>query len=144
MDPRPIKTPEDHAEALREINRLWEAELGTREGDKLEVLAILVEDYENRSWPAKAASPLKVLEYAIAEMGRSQTELAEILGSRSQASDLLRGRRRLSVEAARKISRAWGIPIQLLISNYPEKEQKAVRKIRKAGVKATAKRRQAA
>jgi HTH-type transcriptional regulator/antitoxin HigA len=63
-------------------------------------------------------SPRDILEYATTDMGRSQKELAELLGSRSQASDLLKGRRKVSIEVAQKISAGWQIPIQLLVAPY--------------------------
>lgn len=119
MDIRPIRTRADHDAALREIERLWSFPEGSAENDKLDVLATLVSDYEARTWPLDPSSPRDVLEHAIADMGRSQKELAELLGSRSQASDLLKGRRKVSLENARKISTAWHIPIQLLVMPYP-------------------------
>jgi antitoxin component HigA of HigAB toxin-antitoxin module len=118
MDIRPIRTDEDHQEALREIERLWSFPDDSPENDKLEVLSVLVEDYEDKRWPMGPTTPRDILEYATTELGRSQTELAELLGSRSQASDLLSGRRRISIRAAQKISTAWNIPIQLLVAPY--------------------------
>lgn len=118
MDIRPIRTDADHTEALREIERLWNAPEGSPEGDKLDVLATLVSDYEDRRWPLEPASPREMLQYAVSGMGRSQRELSDLLGSRSQASDLLSGRRRVSLEMAQKISAAWKIPIQLLVAPY--------------------------
>ena len=116
MDIRPIRTDADHTEALGEIERLWNAPEGSPEADKLDVLATLVSDYEDRRWPSEPASPLDILQYAVSDMGRSQKELATLLGSRSQASDLLGGRRRVSLDVAQKISAAWNIPIQLLVA----------------------------
>ena len=78
----------------------------------------LVDGYESRRWPVPAGSPRDVLAYAVGEMGRSQAELAALRESRLQASDLLKGRRRVSPEAAREISSAWAIPIQLLAAPY--------------------------
>lgn len=118
MDIRPIRTDEDHRAALAEIERLWNYPENTPENDKLDVLAILVEAYEEKRWPTVAVSPLDILRTAISDDGRSQKELAELLGSRPQASDLLNGRRRMSLDMARKISTAWHIPIQLLVAPY--------------------------
>jgi HTH-type transcriptional regulator/antitoxin HigA len=118
MDVRPIRTDVDHKAALREIERLWGAEIGTPEGDKLDVLATLVEAYENSRWPKEPISPLDILRSAIADDGRTQAELAKVLGARSRASEILSGRRAISLDAARKISAAWKIPIQLLVASY--------------------------
>ena len=115
MDIRPIRTDKDHKEALREIERLWGAEPGTADGDKLDVLATLVQAYESKLWPAEAMTPLEILWSAIKDDGRTQAELADVLGARSRASEILNGKRTISLEAARKISAAWKIPIQLLV-----------------------------
>ena len=118
MDIRPIRTDVDHAEALREIERLWGAEPGAPDGDRLDVLATLVEVYENKRWPLEPVSPLEILRTAIKDDGRTQAELADVLGSRSRASEILSGKRALNLEGARKISSAWKIPIQLLVAPY--------------------------
>ena len=118
MEIRPIRNDDDLREALQEIDRLWTFPDDSPENDKLDVLATLVEAYESRRWPFPDATPLEMLHYAISDMGRSQKELAELLGSRSQASDLLRGRRRISLDVAQKISAAWTIPIELLVKPY--------------------------
>lgn len=121
MEIRPIRTDEDHRAALKEIERLWDYPDGSPENDKLDVLATLVEAYERNRWPKRRSTPLEMLHYAVTDMGRSQKELADLLGSRSRASDLLKGRRRISLEVAQKISVAWNIPIQLLVTPYERK-----------------------
>ena len=117
MNIRPIRNDDDHKAALTEIDRLWDSEDGTPEADLMEVLAVLVEVYENSRWPFPQSTPLEILNYAVNEMGRSQSELAELLGSRSRASELLSGKRPLTLEAVRKISAAWHIPVELLIAS---------------------------
>ena len=103
MDIRPIRNDADHKAALTEIERLWDAEEGTPEADIMEVLAILVEDYEVQALAGSlASSPLEILSYAVSEMGRSQSGLAALLGSRSRASEILKGKRPLTIEAVRK------------------------------------------
>jgi HTH-type transcriptional regulator / antitoxin HigA len=87
MDIRPIRTDEDHRAALAEIEACWGAPEGTEASDKLEVLVALVESYEARRWPIGGEEnfdPVDVLHYAIGELGHTQTELAELLGSRSR------------------------------------------------------------
>jgi HTH-type transcriptional regulator/antitoxin HigA len=116
MEIHPIRNEEDHAAALREIERLWGAAAGTEAGDKLDILATLVEKYEDSRWPnIDASDPIDLLNYAIEELGHSQAELAELLGSRSRASELLNRRRPLTVEMIYKISESWKIPADLLV-----------------------------
>jgi HTH-type transcriptional regulator/antitoxin HigA len=116
MEIHPIRNGEDHAAAIREIAELWGAETGSEEGDKLDILATLVEKYEERRWPnVDVSDPIDLLNYAIAEFGHSQAELADLLGSRSRASEILNRRRPLTVEMIHRISEAWKIPADLLV-----------------------------
>ncbi|HZT19520.1 MAG TPA: helix-turn-helix domain-containing protein [Dongiaceae bacterium] len=118
MDIRPIRTDADHRAALAEIAACWGAEEGTEEGDRLDVLLALVELYEAKRWPIdldESFDPVGVLHFAIGELGHTQVELAELLGSRSRASEILSRRRALTVEMIRRISEAWKIPADLLV-----------------------------
>jgi len=121
MDIRPIRSDEDHRSALAEIEALWGAPEGSDDGDKLELLVMLVETYEARRWPLDSDvsfDPIDVLRYAIEELGHSQSELAELLGSRSRASEILARRRTLTVEMIHRIGEAWKIPAELLVRPY--------------------------
>ena len=121
MEIRPIRTDEDHRAALAEIEKLWGAPDGTPGGDILDILVTLVETYEKRRWPLKSRrrfDPVDVLRYAIDELGHTQAELAEILGSRSRASEVLGRRRPLTLEMIQKITVGWKIPADLLVQRY--------------------------
>jgi HTH-type transcriptional regulator/antitoxin HigA len=121
MDIRPIRTDEDHRAALAAIEACWGAPDGTEESDKLDVLLALVELYEAKRWPIEIAEtfdPIDVLQYAIDELGHSQAELADLLGSRSRASEVLSRRRALTVEMIHKIGEGWKIPADLLVRPY--------------------------
>src|SRR6266404_5798562 len=101
MDIRPIRTDQDHRAALAAIETCWGAPEGTEEGDKLDVLLALVEIYEAKRWPIEideTFDPIDVLRYAIDEFGHTQAELAELLGSRSRASEVLSRRPAIIVE----------------------------------------------
>lgn len=121
LEIRPIRTDEDHRAALAEIEACWGAPEGSEEGDKLEVLVALVELYEAKRWPVETDEtfdPIDVLHYAIEELGHTQPELAELLGSRSRASEILSRRRALTVDMIHKISETWKIPADLLVRPY--------------------------
>jgi HTH-type transcriptional regulator / antitoxin HigA len=121
MDIQPIRTDEDHRAALAEIEACWSAPEGTEEGDKLDVLIALVELYEAKRWPIDiedSFDPIDVLQYAIEEFGHTQSEMAELLGSRSRASEILSRRRALTVDMIHKIGEAWKIPADLLVRPY--------------------------
>jgi antitoxin component HigA of HigAB toxin-antitoxin module len=116
MDIRPIRDDADYTSALKEIAFLRDAADGTSAADKMEVLAILVEDFANRRQPFPQSSPIKTLNCALNEMGRTQSGPAALLGSLSRAWELLSGKRPLTLEAGRKISAAWNIPVELFIA----------------------------
>jgi HTH-type transcriptional regulator/antitoxin HigA len=121
MEIRPIRSDQDHRAALVEIEACWGAPEGTEKGDKLEVLVALVESYEARRWPiddSERFDPVDVLNHAIEELGHTQAELAELLGSRSRASEILARRRALTVDMIHKINEAWKIPADLLVRPY--------------------------
>lgn len=118
MEIRPIRTDDDHKAALREIDRLWGAEKGTPDGDRLDVLATLVDVYESEHYPVGPADPVDLLLFAIEDMGRSQAELAALLGSRARASEILNRKRHLTLEQIRVISAAWHLPIAVLAAPY--------------------------
>lgn len=120
MDIRPIRTDEDHEAALREIETLWGAPLGTPEGDRLDVLATLVEAYEEKRWPAPKADPVDMLKFTMEQNGYSQTDLAGLLGSRARASEILNRKRSMTLNQIRVISRAWRIPVALLIGELED------------------------
>ena len=131
MDIRPIRTNADHEAALREIERLWGAPEGSPEGDKLDVLATLVDVYEGEQWPVDASDPVDLLHYLIEDAGDTQQELAEIIGSKWRASEILGRRRALTIEMIDRISNAWNVPRGLLAMPYdivtPPKAAKAVK-----------------
>ena len=121
MEIRPIRTDDDHRAALAEIEACWGSAEGTEEGDRLDVLLALVDAYEEKRWPIdldENFDPIDVLNHAIEEFGHSQAELAELLGSRSRASEILSRRRALTVEMIHIISKAWNIPADVLVRPY--------------------------
>ena len=121
MEIRPVRTEEDHRATLAEIEACWGAPEGTEMGDRLDVLLALVDAYEEKRWPIDVDEnfdPIDVLNHAIEELGHTQAELAELLGSRSRASEILSRRRALTVEMIHKISSAWKIPADLLVRPY--------------------------
>lgn len=118
MHIRPIHTDDDLRAALAEIERLWKSPAGSPEADRLEILTLLVERYEEASWTTKDLDPIDMLDYAFTDMGRSQAELAALLGSRSRASEIMARKRPLTLDMIRKISAAWNIPLALLVKPY--------------------------
>lgn len=119
MDVRPLRTEQDYDWALREVARYFEIQPapGTEDGDRFEVLSVLIKQYEDTHFEIRRGDPIDVLHFAIESMGRSQADLAHLIG-RNRASEILGRRRRLTLEMIRTISEAWGIPIEALTASY--------------------------
>jgi HTH-type transcriptional regulator/antitoxin HigA len=116
MDVRPIRTKEDHAAALAAIDELWGAEPDTEAGDRLDVLLALVENYEDRVYPApRGVDPIDALLFLMSENDRTQKDLAELFGSRSRASEVLNHRRPLTLDQIRLLHTKWGVPAECLL-----------------------------
>ena len=115
---KPIRTDEDHAEAIAEIERLWSAEPGTIEHDRLEVLGMLVDTYEAARWPIEAPDPVEAIKSRMEQNGYSQSDLGRLLGSRPRASEVLARKRKLTVEMIHKLTNEWHIPAEVLIKPY--------------------------
>jgi HTH-type transcriptional regulator/antitoxin HigA len=115
---RPIKSEADYRWSLERIAGLMDAEPDTPEGDELDVLATLVETWEERHHPIAALDPVEFLKGAMEAMGKDQTELAELLNSRPRASEILNRQRPLTLKQIRTIAAAWNLPTDLLVQDY--------------------------
>ena len=115
---KPIRNDEDHAAALAAIEGLWRAEPGTPEHDRLEVLAMLVDDSESRRWPIEPADPVELIRYVMEQRGLTRKDLEAALGSRARVSEILNRRRPLTMKMAWRLHRAFGIPADALIKPY--------------------------
>ncbi len=117
MDPRIIKTEQQHRDALAEVERLSADDLaiGTPEGDRLELLAKLVEDYEKQRFAFARPDPLSAIRFRMEEQGLRQKDLAPILGGKNRVSEVLSGKRALTLGMVRSLSESLHIPVELLV-----------------------------
>jgi len=118
MDIKPIRTQRDYKAALSEIERLFDAKPGTPDGDRLEVLATLVEAYEQKHYPMLPPDPVEAIVYFMESRGLSRKDLEPYLGSRAKVSEVLNRRRPLSIEMIRRLHDGLGIPAEVLIQPY--------------------------
>ena len=120
MDIRAIHNDTDYAWALEQIEPYFISEpvLGTPDADRFDVLATLIEAYEGRRYDIPIADPVDVLHFAIEHLGRSQSDLGNVLGSRSRASEILGRQRFLTLDMIRAISAAWHLPVEALTRPY--------------------------
>ncbi len=103
MDITPIKTNADYRAALAGIEALMNAEPDTPDGDRLDVVATLVEAYETRHFPIAAPDPIDAIKFRMDQMGLTRKDLEPLLGTRGRVSEVLSGRRRLSLSMIRQL-----------------------------------------
>lgn len=122
MDIRPLRTEEDYEWALSEIERLFDAEPNTPEADKLEILVILVEAYEEKNHPAPMPDPIEAIKYWMESRDLSRTDLEPYIGSRGRVTEILNRKRPLTLRMIRNLERGLGIPAEVLVQEYPLSE----------------------
>ena len=117
---KPIKNNSQYENALARAYKLMQKDLKfeSKESDELEVLSILIKTYEVEHFPVPKPSPLEAIKFRIEQMGMSEAELSNILGARSRKSEILSGKRKLSLAMIRKLNEVLHIPAEVLIQAY--------------------------
>jgi HTH-type transcriptional regulator / antitoxin HigA len=112
---KPIRTTVDYEAALRRMNALMDAEANTPEADELEVLATLVELYEEKHFPMDLPTPVEAIKFRMEQAGLSARDLVPFIGSRSKVSEVLSGKRPLTLQIIRALHKHLGIPAEVLL-----------------------------
>lgn len=112
---RPIRTKRDHEAALKEIERLWGAKTGTPDGDRLDVLATLVDAYEAEHYPMDPPDPIEAIKFRMEQQGLTRRDLEEIIGTRTRIAEVLNRKRGLSIAMIRRLHERLGISADVLI-----------------------------
>ena len=115
---RPIKTKADYRAALKEVERLWDADPGTPEGDGVDVLTTLIEVYEAEHFPIPAPDPIAAIEFMLDQKGMSRRDLEPAIGSRGRVSEVLARKRPLTLPMVRALSSLLDIPTDVLAQPY--------------------------
>jgi len=102
---RPITSDEQYNEVMQHINRLIDSERGSRDFEILHVLSILADDYENKHYPILPLSPIEAIRHQMNELGLSQQDVAPYFGGANRVSEVLNGKRKLTLKMVREISR---------------------------------------
>lgn len=118
MKLKPIKTEQDYFQALERLELIFDAKPETKEGDELEILGILLEKYEDEHFPMELPDPIEAIKFRMKQLNYSQNDLAEVIGLKSRASEILNRKRKLSLDIIRKLTEKLHIPSEVLIQAY--------------------------
>ena len=118
MEIKPIRTENDYHQALKRLEIIFDAKFGSPEGDELEVLGILIDRYENEHFPIGLPDPIEAIKFRMEQLGYNQNDLANIVGLKSRASEILNRKRKLSLEMIRQLHERLNIPTDVLIQAY--------------------------
>jgi HTH-type transcriptional regulator/antitoxin HigA len=112
---KPIRSEADYAEALSEVERLWGAPSGTLDGDRLDVLATLIDAYEDEHHPIDPPDPIEAIKFRMEQQGLTRKDLEAIIGTRTRVAEILNRRRGLSIAMIRRLHEKLGISAEVLI-----------------------------
>ena len=112
---KPIRGEKEYEAALAEVERLWGAKSGTPRGDRLDVLATLIEAYEDKHFPTDQTDPIEAIKFRMEQQGLTRKDLGEMIGTRTRVAEVLARKRGLSISMIRRLHAKLGIPAEVLI-----------------------------
>ena len=118
MKIRPIRNEADYQKALERLEVIFDSKKGTEEGDELEILAIVIDNYENENFPIGMPDPISAINFRMEQMGLKQKDLVKMIGFKSRVSEIMNRKRTLTLEMIRKLHTDLNIPTEVLIQDY--------------------------
>src|SRR4051794_17972374 len=112
---KPLRTKKDYAAALKDVERLWGAKNRTPDADRLDVLATLIESYEDVHYPMDPPDPIEAIKFRMEQQGLSRKDLEPLIGTRTRVAEVLNRKRNLSIGMIRRLHERLGIPAEVLI-----------------------------
>jgi HTH-type transcriptional regulator / antitoxin HigA len=112
---KPIRSEADYQNALNEVERLWGAKSGTSEGDRLDVLATLIDAYESQRYPMDPPDPIEAIRFRMEQQGLTRKDLEPMIGTRTRVAEVLNRKRGLSINMIRRLHERLGISADVLI-----------------------------
>ncbi len=114
----PIRNEKDYQNALKRLELIFDAKKGSKKGDELEILSILIDRYENDNFPIGMPDPIEAIKFRMEQMGMKQKDLAEVVGFKSRVSEILSKKRKLTLDMIRKLNTTLHIPTEVLVQDY--------------------------
>tara|TARA_B110000971_G_C19779832_1_gene394777 strand:- start:259 stop:615 length:357 start_codon:yes stop_codon:yes gene_type:complete len=118
MNIKPIRNKADYQNALERLELIFDAKRDTKEGDELEILAMVVDNYETEHFPIEMPDPIAAIKFRMEQMGLKQKDLVEMVGFKSRVSEIMNKKRKLTLEMIRKLNTNLHIPTEVLIQDY--------------------------
>ncbi len=112
---KPIRTEADYEEALAEVEKLWGSPSGSTKGDRLDVLATLIDVWESKHYPIDPPDPIEAIKFRMEQQGLTRKDLEGIVGSRARIAEVLSGKRSLSIAMIRRLNKTLKISADILI-----------------------------
>lgn len=113
-----LKTKKDYQAALNRLDEIFDAKPGTPKGDELDMLGFLIDKYEQEHFPVEFPDPVEAIKFRMEQLGYTQSDLANVVGLKSRASEILNRKRKLTLEMIRSLHATLGIPTDVLIQAY--------------------------
>jgi HTH-type transcriptional regulator/antitoxin HigA len=118
MNIKLIKTDSDYQKALKRLEAIFDAVIGTSESDEADVLGLMIDDYEKKHFPIEAPDPIEAIKIRMEEMQLKQIDLINEIGGKSRVSEILNRKRKLTVDMIRKLTARLNLSPGLLINDY--------------------------
>ena len=118
MEIKLVKTESDYQIALKRLEEIFNATVGTPESEEADILGLLVDEYENKFHPIEAPDPIEAIKIRMEEMQLKQIDLADAIGGKNRVSEVLNRKRKLTVEMIRNLTTRLNLSAGLLINDY--------------------------
>jgi len=118
MNIKPIKSNVDYQKALKRLEIIFDAAVGTQESDEADLLGLMIDDYEKKNYPIETPDPIEAIKIRMEEMQLKQIDLVNEIGGKSRVSEILNRKRKLTVEMIRKLTKRLNLSPGLLINDY--------------------------
>jgi HTH-type transcriptional regulator/antitoxin HigA len=118
MEWKVIKTEKEYQKALKRLDMIFDAKKGSQEGDELELLSLLIDNYEKEKYPIDFPDPIEAIKFRMEQLGYKQKDLAQAIGLKSRVSEILNRKRKLTLDMIRKLHLELRIPTEVLVREY--------------------------
>lgn len=119
MDIKPIKSENEYTQALSRMEVIFDSAVGTNESDEADILAMLIDDYEQKNYSIETPDPIEAIKIRMEEMGLKQKDLVHVIGGKSRVSEILHKKRRLTLEMIRNLNDKLDLSADTLLKDYP-------------------------